>query len=93
MQIAKSHGVKHDIVFTHADLNLRNILVDEMGKISGIVDWECAGWYPEYWEYTKMHFTVRSTTRWIADVVDQIFPAYRDELKVENMLSSMRPSW
>jgi thiamine kinase-like enzyme len=93
MQIAKSHSVKHDIVFTHADLNLRNILVDEMGKISGIVDWECAGWYPEYWEYTKMHFTVRSTTRWIADVVDQIFPAYRDELKVENMLSSMRPSW
>ena len=34
--------MKHDIVFTHADLNLRNILVDNDGKISGIVDWECA---------------------------------------------------
>ncbi|CAO2658138.1 Nn.00g073980.m01.CDS01 [Neocucurbitaria sp. VM-36] len=92
-QISKSHGVKHDIVFTHADLNLRNILVDEMGRISGIVDWECAGWYPEYWEHSKMHFTVRNTPRWIADVVDQIFPAYRDELNVENMLSGMMPSW
>ncbi|KAH7391102.1 kinase-like domain-containing protein [Phaeosphaeria sp. MPI-PUGE-AT-0046c] len=92
-QISKSHGVKHDIVFTHADLNLRNILVDEMGKISGIVDWECAGWYPEYWEHSKMHFTVRHTPRWIADVVDQVFPAYRGELNVENMLSSMMPSW
>ncbi|KAH6875990.1 phosphotransferase enzyme family-domain-containing protein [Alternaria rosae] len=93
IQISKSHGVKHDIVFTHADLNLRNILVDEMGRISGIVDWECAGWYPEYWEYSKMHFTVRHTPRWITDVVDQIFPAYRDELNVENMLSGMMPSW
>ncbi|KAJ4987183.1 hypothetical protein SVAN01_07335 [Stagonosporopsis vannaccii] len=92
-QISKSHSVKHDIVFTHADLNLRNILVDEMGKISGIVDWECAGWYPEYWEHSKMHFTVRHTPRWIADVVDQIFPAYRNELDVENMLSGMMPSW
>ena len=92
-QISKSHGVKHDIVFTHADLNLRNILVDEMGRISGIVDWECAGWYPEYWEYSKMHFTVRFTSRWLADVVDEVFPTYRDELHVEDMLSSMVPSW
>ncbi|KAF1841896.1 kinase-like protein [Cucurbitaria berberidis CBS 394.84] len=92
-QISRSHGVKHDIVFTHADLNLRNILVDENGRISGIVDWECAGWYPEYWEYSKMHFTVRHTYRWIADVVDQIFQTYCNELQVEDMLSSMVPSW
>ncbi|CAE7188698.1 hypothetical protein P3342_008984 [Pyrenophora teres f. teres] len=46
--VLKSHGVKHGIVFTHADLNMRNILVDGAGKVSGIVDWECAGWYPEY---------------------------------------------
>jgi hypothetical protein len=23
------------------------------GKIVGIVDWQFAEWYPEYWEYTK----------------------------------------
>ncbi|KAK0716232.1 hypothetical protein B0H67DRAFT_488211, partial [Lasiosphaeris hirsuta] len=51
----------HKIVFTHADLNPRNILVDRVVRsdgatgwgLSGIVDWESAGHYPEYWEYTK----------------------------------------
>jgi hypothetical protein len=41
--VSRSYSVKHDIVFTHADLNMRNILVDEYGKLSGIVDWECVG--------------------------------------------------
>ncbi|KAF2110426.1 kinase-like domain-containing protein [Lophiotrema nucula] len=92
-QVSISHGVKHNIVFTHADLNMKNILVDKRGKIAGIVDWECAGWYPEYWEYTKAHFTVRVSIRWLADVIHQVFPTYNDELQVENMLTSMRPSW
>lgn len=51
----------HRIFFTHADLNPRNILFDEavqqdgtLGcRVTGIVDWEMAGYYPEYWEYTK----------------------------------------
>lgn len=91
--VFKSHDVKHEVFFTHADLNLRNILVDENGRISGIVDWECAGWYPEYWEYTKMHFGVRVTTRWIVDVIDRIFLGYRDELKAEDLFAYLRPSW
>lgn len=91
--IDKAHSAKHDTVFTHADLNLRNILVDDTGRISAIVDWECAGWYPEYWEYTKMHFTVRFTPRWLVDVVDQIFPNCSDELRVEDMLAAMAPPW
>lgn len=85
---AKSHAVPHAIVFTHGDLNPRNIL-GENGKVTGIVDWENAGFFPEYWEYTKMHFTVRSVIRWLADVVDQVFEGYRDELLVENMLSDL----
>lgn len=32
---------------------MHNILV-EGGRITGIIDWEYAGWYPEYWEYVKM---------------------------------------
>ncbi|RJE21499.1 Phosphotransferase enzyme family [Aspergillus sclerotialis] len=85
---AKSHHIQHDIVFTHDGLNPRNIL-GENGKITGIVDWENAGWFPEYWEYTKMHYTVRSLTRWLADVADRVFGGYRDELAVENMLSDL----
>ena len=91
--VSDSHGVKHDVIFEHADLNPRNILVDGSGKISGIVDWKCAGWYPEYWEYTKAHFAVRCTPRWIVNVIDRVFTGYLTELQAQNMLSSMAPPW
>ncbi|KXG47225.1 Aminoglycoside phosphotransferase [Penicillium griseofulvum] len=84
----KSHGIPHKIVFTHGDLNPRNILAED-GRITGIIDWENAGFFPEYWEYTKMHYTVRSLSRWLVDVVEQVFGGYRDELHVENMLSDL----
>ncbi|KFA69833.1 hypothetical protein S40285_02416 [Stachybotrys chlorohalonatus IBT 40285] len=34
-----SHRGRHRIVFTHADLNMRNVLVQN-GRLSAIVDWE-----------------------------------------------------
>ncbi|KAK2611740.1 hypothetical protein N8I77_005064 [Diaporthe amygdali] len=40
---------------THGDIAPRNIRV-KRGKITGLIDWEFAGWYPEYWEYTRMFF-------------------------------------
>ncbi|KAJ7163751.1 kinase-like domain-containing protein [Mycena filopes] len=43
-------------VFAHCDLAPRNILVKGT-KIVAIVDWEMAGWYPEYWEYTRAFFS------------------------------------
>lgn len=42
----------HKSVFTHSDLFLGNVLV-ERGRLSGIVDWESAGFMPEYWEFTR----------------------------------------
>lgn len=38
--------------FTHGDLSSMNILVRD-DNIVGIVDWDTAGWLPEYWEYTS----------------------------------------
>lgn len=40
-------------VFTHGDLTPRNIMVDQ-GCITGIIDWEDSGWFPDYWEYANM---------------------------------------
>jgi aminoglycoside phosphotransferase (APT) family kinase protein len=36
--------------FTHGDLTNVNIMV-ENGSITGIIDWEMAGYYPVWWEY------------------------------------------
>ncbi|EEQ35450.1 hypothetical protein McanCB56680_005060 [Microsporum canis] len=50
-------GDNHKIHFAHADLAPRNILVDEKtGKVNAVIDWERAGWYPEYWDYVRMSY-------------------------------------
>lgn len=41
-------------IFTHADIAPRNIMVDEQNRVIGILDWEYAGWYPDYWEYAQI---------------------------------------
>jgi aminoglycoside phosphotransferase len=41
-------------VFTHADIAPRNVMVDEQNRVTGILDWEYAGWYPDYWEYAQI---------------------------------------
>ena len=47
----------HEIVFTHSDFSSRNILVDENNdyQVTAILDWEFAGWYPEWWEYFRAY--------------------------------------
>ena len=44
----------YEICFAHADLSWENILVDaSTGKVNAILDWEMAGFWPEWWEYRK----------------------------------------
>ncbi|KAE8146324.1 hypothetical protein BDV25DRAFT_133022 [Aspergillus avenaceus] len=43
-------------VYTHGDTAPRNILINEKNEITGILDWEYAGWYPDYWEYAQSPF-------------------------------------
>lgn len=44
-----------DIFFAHVDLSRENILVDPVtGAIAGIIDWEMAGFWPDWWEYRKV---------------------------------------
>lgn len=49
-QITTQLGAEYPIVFTHGDIASRNIIIYE-GRIVALLDWEFAGWYPEYWEY------------------------------------------
>ncbi len=50
-------------VFTHADLNPFNILV-QGDRIIGLIDWEFSGWYPHYWEYTSAWLSSVTRTEW-----------------------------
>lgn len=77
----------HAVVLSHGDLALRNIVIDGRGRLLGLVDWEHAGWYPEYWELTAFHATIPQR-RW-ADVCSPLFPGawdFEDELAVERRL-------
>jgi hypothetical protein len=41
------------VVFTHSSLRPRNIMVNDE-VVTGIVDWECGGWYPENWGFSRV---------------------------------------
>lgn len=81
---APVNATRHRICFTHADLAARNILVKD-GRLSGIVDWEFAGWYPEYWELVAMEMQMvdRAVLHQFWDAVQLFGPEYRDELALE----------
>lgn len=60
----------HRIMFSHCDLSPRNIMVSG-GHITGLVDWEYSGFYPEHWEYVKFFQCVTDCRDWksFADVI------------------------
>ncbi|KUI57759.1 hypothetical protein VP1G_05064 [Cytospora mali] len=49
-------SANYSIRFAHGDLNVFNILVSDTHpiRITGVVDWEHSGWFPEYWEFCTM---------------------------------------
>ncbi|KAI0658438.1 hypothetical protein C8Q70DRAFT_195638 [Cubamyces menziesii] len=68
--IRKSMHEDHPIVYTHDDINRRNILVRVHGdgpddvEITALLDWEQARWRPIYWESRKWHFEDWHTPVW-----------------------------
>lgn len=38
------------LVLAHGDLHMRNIMLDDGGRV-WLVDWDCAGAYPPWWDY------------------------------------------
>ncbi|MCJ1377968.1 hypothetical protein MMC17_001064 [Xylographa soralifera] len=69
-QAAELHSKSHRIVFTHGDLTPWNILVHE-GHVTAILDWEAAGWYPEYWEFTTA-WRYTPTGNWWYEIVKEL---------------------
>jgi aminoglycoside phosphotransferase len=76
----------YKIHLVHGDLLLHNILADNDLRPTGLIDWECAAWMPEYWEVaasTRSHFG----RMWCwKDIVRDAFPRYDDDLAVDYQL-------
>ena len=81
----------HGSLFTHADFQRKNILVQEEpssaaspepGKrtlrVAAILDWESAGWYPSYWAYASCFVNFSWTDDW-PDKVETILDTYVNE--------------
>lgn len=62
-----------DLVFTHGDLAPRNILVDDHGHVTAILDWEFAGWHPQWWETVRAFTFCNDIPGWTA-YLSAIFP-------------------
>ncbi|KAL2168252.1 hypothetical protein VTG60DRAFT_220 [Thermothelomyces hinnuleus] len=73
----------HEIRFAHADLSWENILLDsDTGHVTGILDWEMAGFWPAWWEYRKALFGVRCQPWW-TQVLKEIMTEYPEETEVD----------
>lgn len=74
------------IYFTHGDLTLGNIIISDgpgPRRIAGIIDWEQAGWYPEYWEYCKLLHAVEYDHEWRSDGwADKVMRPFETESEV-----------
>ncbi len=82
-ELISLHEQSFPIRFTHSDLSSMNILV-QGDKVVAILDWETAGWYPCYWEYTTASNVNPQNTFWRDEIVKFVEP-YPRELEMEQL--------
>lgn len=73
----------YKIHLTHGDLLPHNILADDAYRPTGLIDWECAGWMPEYWETASSFRSAHSRAPVWKDIVRESFPKYDDDMSLE----------
>ena len=82
-ELIRMHQGEWPICFTHADLSSLNVLAHG-DKVVGIIDWEAAGWYPSYWEYTSA-WNVNPQNMFWRDEVEKFLDAKPKELAMERL--------
>ena len=90
-KLATISSPPHRLVFCHADIQPANFLIQD-GRLVGWIDWECAGWYPEYWDYTTALFGRVLYRPWY-ELFTRIFPQYGQELEVEQAFWEVTDPW
>jgi aminoglycoside phosphotransferase len=81
--ISQQDELRSPLVFTHGDLSSLNVLASG-DKIVGIVDWETAGWYPSYWEYTTA-WNVNPQNQFWREEVNKFLQPVPKELEMEKV--------
>ena len=71
------------LLLTHGDLSSLNIMA-RGDQIVGIIDWETAGWYPSYWEYTSACQVNPQNSFWINEI-DKFLTPFPEELAMERI--------
>ncbi|KAJ5152684.1 Aminoglycoside phosphotransferase [Penicillium canariense] len=79
----------HKIVFTHGDLQPKNIMVERNGlqedgnsdfKIT-LIDWNLSGWYPECWDFCNSTVHCQLKPGWL-----ELIPDIMDEYTLEYLM-------
>lgn len=72
---------KSSLVLSHGNLSPQNIIIDGT-SIVWIIGWDCAGWYPDWWEYVKFFDAQTASTNydWYGYANDIFAHAYPTEL-------------
>lgn len=82
-QLIGLHSGHWPLLFTHGDLSSLNILV-RGDDVVGIIDWETAGWYPAYWEYTTACHVNPQNSFW-RDEIERFLDPWPAELAMEEI--------
>lgn len=76
-ELIKQQNKSWPLLFTHGDLSSLNILV-RGDNIVGMIDWETAGWYPSYWEYTAAYQVNPQNSFWAHEIYKFLQPMPED---------------
>ncbi|KAK0665417.1 kinase-like domain-containing protein [Cercophora samala] len=79
-------GSSGNFVLTHGDLTPRNIMVKD-GQVTGIIDWERSGFYPEYAEYAFAMKLCHSHEEWWIPVLKELLqPCSKERLEFTGLI-------
>jgi serine/threonine protein kinase len=93
-EVMKVHSRSNSYVihFSHGDISPENIIVNN-GKITALIDWEAAGWFPEYWDYTKLYYGCPPYRKDFSSEMDKVMTTYTKELAAEKPLMLEYDIW
>ncbi|KAI9751896.1 MAG: hypothetical protein M4579_005853 [Chaenotheca gracillima] len=82
---------EHTTCFTHGDLSSFNIMAKD-GKITGIIDWEMAGWFPDYYEYSATWHVNPQDWHWQRHV-GRFLEEWPEDLEMDKIRRDIFPPW